>query len=95
MIKRTFKFSILIFWSVISSCNSNKTQLTKSSQISEPSRIIYLVDGKSVGVDVVNQGFEKGSLKIMGGTNNSRDALLYFGEKYRYGINIFNTINNQ
>ncbi|MCL6103076.1 MAG: hypothetical protein M1292_11445 [Bacteroidetes bacterium] len=64
-------------------------------QITEPSRIIYLIDGKSVGVEAVNQGFEKGSLKIKGGTNNSRDALLYFGEKYRYGINIFVTINKQ
>ncbi|MCL4483094.1 MAG: hypothetical protein M1445_10905 [Bacteroidetes bacterium] len=54
-----------------------------------------MIDGKSVGVEAVNQGFEKGSLKIKGGTNNSRDALLYFGEKYRYGINIFVTINKQ
>jgi len=46
-------------------------------------------------VEEVNQGFEKGNLKIEGGTNDSRDALLYFGEKYRYGINIFVTISKQ
>ncbi len=54
-----------------------------------------MIDGKSVSVEEVNKGFEKGSLKIKGGTNNSRDALLYFGEKYRYGINIFVTIDKQ
>ena len=94
---RILKILLLLFWFIVSSCNSNKTQSTKNLQINEPSRIIYLIDGKSVSVEEVNQGFEKGNLKIMGGggTNDSREALLYFGEKYRYGINIFATISKQ
>ena len=94
---RIFKISILLFWTIVSSCNSNKSSSTKHLPVAKPSRIIYLIDGKSVSVEEVNQGFEKGNLKIMGGggTNDSREALLYFGEKYRYGINIFATISKQ
>ena len=94
---RILKILLLLFWFIVSSCNSNKTQSTKNVQISEPSSIVYLIDGKSVSVEEVNKGFEKGILKIKGngGATNSRDALLYFGEKYRYGINIFATISKQ
>lgn len=94
---RALKISVLFFSSLIFSCNSNKTPSTKNLQTNKPSRIIYLIDGKSVSVEEVNKGFEKGFLKIVGsgGTDDSRQALLYFGEKYRYGINIFATINKQ
>lgn len=94
---RTLKISVLFFSSLIFSCNLNKTPSTKNLQIIKPSRIIYLIDGKSVSVEEVNKGFEKGYLKVKGsgGTNDSREALLNFGEKYRYGINIFVTISKQ
>lgn len=73
------------------SCASEKRPVTGNLDKNDQSKVVNLLDGKRASITEVSQGFEKGNIQLMEYANNSRDALLNYGEKYRYGVYILVT----
>lgn len=89
--KLTFKIAFVFFFTLMGSCASDQQHVKGKPTIDDQSRVIYILDGKRASEPELNQGFEKGNIEVRMFANNSRDALLQFGEKYRYGIYIMVT----
>jgi len=87
--KITFKLAFLFFSTLLGSCASDQNHVKqKPTGEDDLSRVIYIFDGKQESIATAKQKFEKGNIEIRMFANNSRDALLQFGEKYRYGVYI-------
>lgn len=84
--KITFRLVFMFFSLAFYSCDSRQSHSSPKPTSDEQSRIIYLIDGKQTPKSEAIQEFEKGTIELRGIATNSRDALLRYGEKYRYGV---------
>ena len=72
-------------------CVSDQKHADQKSNHDDQSRVINLIDGKRASGPEITKGFEKDSIEVREWANNSRDAVLHYGEKYRYGVYIMVT----
>ena len=86
--KLTFKLAFLFFSTLLGSCASDQNPVNRKPTIDDQSRVIHIFDGKQESIANAKQKYEKGNIEILGFADNSRDALLRYGEKYRYGVYI-------
>ena len=86
--KLIFKLAFLFLSALLVSCASDQNHIKQKPTIDDQSRVIYIFDGKQESIAYAKQKFEKGNIEVRMFANNSRDALLQFGEKYRYGVYI-------
>jgi hypothetical protein len=94
--KLIFIIAFVFFNTLIGACVSDqkhtdqKSNNTKSNY-DDQSRSINLIDGKRASIPEIEEGFKKDRIEIIEGTNDSRYAILHYGEKYRYGVHIMVT----
>lgn len=58
-------------------------------------RGIFLIDDTPVPYDTLYEAGSSGRLEITIWSENQRDAIMRFGERYRYGIMGFESVNNE
>lgn len=75
----------------MASCASDNRPVAGNLDKNDQSKVVNLLDGKRASITEVSQGFENGNIQLIEYANNSRDALLNYGEKYRYGVYILVT----
>lgn len=85
------KLTFLFLSAILGSCASDQKPVNRKPTYDDQSRVIYIFDGKQESIAHAKQKYEKGNFELLGFANNSRDALLRYGEKYRYGVYIFET----
>ena len=68
-----------------SSCNNDSTI------IADTVRVVYYLDGKQVPYSTIREKGQKGELGDGKGTDNPKEAIRLYGEKYRYGVFFINS----
>lgn len=89
--KIIFKIAFVLFNAFIGGCVSHQNHPVQKSNIDDQSRSVNLIDGKRASIPEIEEGFKKERIEIIEGTNDSRHAILHYGEKYRYGVHIMVT----
>lgn len=89
--KLIFKIAFAFVSILFESCTSDQNPANRKPTSDDQSKVIYIFDGKQESLANAKQKLEKGHFEIPGFATNSRDALLQFGEKYRYGVYILVT----
>lgn len=89
--KLTFKLAFALISILYGSCASDQNNANQKPTSDDQSRVIYFLDGKRASVLEITQGYDKENIELREFANNSRDALLQYGEKYRYGVYILVT----
>lgn len=89
--KLTFKLAFAFISILFESCTSDQNPVNRKPTSDYQSRVIYIFDGKQESLANAKQKLEKGHFEVLGFATNSRDALLQYGEKYRYGVYILVT----
>jgi len=57
-------------------------------------RVVFIFDGKQVPYSTIREKLEKGELISRGGTADSKESIKWFGEKFRHGIAVFDSKDN-
>jgi hypothetical protein len=89
--KLIFIIAFVFFNTLIGACVSDQKHAHPKSNNNNQSRAIYLINGKRASITEITKGFEKDSIEVREYATNSRDAILRYGEKYRYGVSIMVT----
>lgn len=89
--KLSFQIVFAFISILIGSCTSDQNPVNRTSANDDLSRVIYLFDGKQESLAHAKQKIENGPFEVLGFASDSRDALLRYGEKYRYGVYILVT----
>lgn len=80
-------FSILIIIIILtfSCCNATYSTDNDKGTALDTTKVVFVLDGKQVTYHTINVKSEKGELNCTAGTAKSKEAIQWFGEKFRYG----------
>jgi hypothetical protein len=93
--KIAFRLVFMLFSLAFFSCDSSQSHSSPKPTGDKQSRIIYLVDGKRTSKSEAQKEFEEGNIELRGAATDSRNALVHYGEKYRYGVFVLVSKNKE
>jgi len=79
----------------IDSCYATHSKNNAGDTPFDTIKAVFILDGKQVPFSTIKKKFEKGELISREGTADSKGAIQWFGEKFRYGIAVFESKDNE
>ena len=95
MKKKLLPVIILSFLFIIALSKLVYSQQSWNTKDSLEVKTTFIIDGKKVRITAMAKGLQEDNIKLVAGQTTVKDAIKWFGEKYRHGILIFESIKKE